>query len=159
ESLLSLLMYHRPQKEKLWTGDIFQTGKADGRDIAIVVTPACDLAQDKTDFVTVALGFKLTPEVLTKSDSILFQRDETLQKLVLSQKDATTDASRRELDKKIKERTEFYSLSGRDLPAWAHILHHVDFNGKMLPICLDLNDLERVRIKTLEEATVHGQRV
>jgi len=149
-ALLSLLMYYQPHKEKVWTGDIFQTGKTDGRDIAIIITPACDLAFNKSGFVTVAFGFSLTKETLDNHKNILFRKDDTLRDLASEQeKVASTGGNIEAYENKIKKRIECYTDTGKFLPAWAHVLHHVDLKGNMLPVCLDLNDVERVPIEKL----------
>ncbi|SRR6266480_130858 len=150
-SLLSLLMYYPPKEEQVWTGDIFQTGKKDGRDIAIVLTPACDFAWNKREFVTVALGFSLTEEVCGDREGILFRKDSTLRDLAdKEKKGAQNHGSTEDIVNRINGRTKRYRVTGEKLPSWTHILRHVNSGTQLVDVCLDLGDIETVPLKELE---------
>jgi len=152
-SLLSLLMYYQPKEEQVWTGDIFQTPKEDGRDIAIVLTPACDLAWNKRDFVTIALGFSLTDPVCKDREGVLFRKDSNLRDWAVKEKGPVDAGSREDILNRINGRIKRYRVTGEDLPSWAYLLRHVNNGKDLVDVCLDLGDIETV---ALEELTKKG---
>lgn len=158
-SLLSFLMYYKPEGDRVWTGDIFQTRKDDGRDIGIVLTPACDLAWDKPEFVTLALGFRLTEDVYRKRNSVLFQRDSSLRNLTIKEREAPSDERRTQVQRSIDDRIEHYKVTGKNLPEGTFILRHVDCGGELLDVCIDLKDLERVSLKKLTKESKPWHRI
>jgi hypothetical protein len=84
DSLNSRIMHYRayyePDFEELpWTGDIYETGGTDPKKTyAVLVTPACEIAQGEASYMTFCYGFVLLPEDLENKSHLIFSLDEKL---------------------------------------------------------------------------------
>jgi len=60
--------YSLEETEPVWTGDIWETSEKDSeRQFAVLITPACDLAQSKARYLKVAYAVLLEPWSIAKS--------------------------------------------------------------------------------------------
>jgi hypothetical protein len=74
-------MYYVPDSaEPPWTGDIYRTDSADPkRKFAILITPSCDISQEKVGYFKVAYGVVATDtELRTNPGHPLFKMDKSL---------------------------------------------------------------------------------
>ena len=75
--ILNLRMYYVPdENERPWTGDIYKLpGSTEHKRYAILMTPACDISQDKVTHLTFCYGFPITEAGLKKDNHPIYRRD------------------------------------------------------------------------------------
>lgn len=132
--------YYRPDKaEPVWTGDIFETGDDDYRKgYAVVITPQCDLAQDKVDRIKVAYAMKVDDNFETQQQAF---------KIVRPGKPFHQDAKLTNLA------LQFLSgVAGRDsLPERFYVLRFVRIGETKFHLLVDLHDVCSVPLEEVEE--------
>jgi hypothetical protein len=92
EPLNSRIMHYRAycepdSEEDPWTGDIYETGYGDSmRKYAALITPACEIAQQKASNMTFCYGFVLLPQDLENTNHFIFSLDDDLNNQMTSER-------------------------------------------------------------------------
>jgi len=132
--------YYRPDEaEPVWTGDIYEAGDDDHqKGYAVVITPQCDLAQDKVDRIKVAYAMKVDDSSETQQQAF---------KIVRPGKPFHQDA------KLTEQALQFLrGVAGRDsLPGRFYVLRFVRIGGTKFHLLVDLHDVCSVPLEEVEE--------
>jgi len=131
--------YHPDETEPVWTGDIFETGDDDYRKgYAVVITPQCDLAQDKVDRIKVGYAMKVDDNFETQQQAF---------KIVRPGKPFHQDA------KLTNRALQFLrGVAGRDsLPERFYVLRFVRIGETKFHLLVDLHDVCSVPLEEVEE--------
>jgi hypothetical protein len=127
-----LMFYLPPTEEDVTTGDIYETPKK--FQYGIVLTPKCDLTQEKTDNVLVCYGFPLKKECFLEKDFPAHKSDPEIAKL---------HKENVKSPEKIAEIMEHRYFTER-LPQWLPILWNFCPEEKNFGICLDFRGVQSV---------------
>ena len=132
--------YYRPDKaEPVWTGDIFETGDDDyQKGYAVVITPQCDLAQDKVDRIKVVYAMKVDDSSETQQQAF---------KIVRPGKPFHQDA-------KLTDRALQFlrGVAGREsLPERFYVLRFVCVGETKFHLLVDLHDVCSILLEEVEE--------
>jgi len=143
-SLYHRLMFFHPQpSEAPWTGDIYEaTNERRYDQYAIILTPACDLAQRKTTSILVCFAFPLKEECLQDREYPPYRIDSDLSRQLAgcSFTDSTKDAVRR----------KYFQPGGRLSPRFYRIRHFADSEDKEpFGICFDFNNVRSIGLDHL----------
>ena len=153
EPLFSRIMYFHPQNERLWTGDIYDTGKEN--EYAIVLTPACDFANTKVQRVMICRGAGVSSELLDSLDHSLYKKDPAL--LAIANNVELTPEKRKE--KLIQTAKERYVESGKHkLPERFYLLRHLMHPRRDKPVilCVDFQEMYSVSSFDLDKGKIEG---
>ena len=132
--LYSRLMFYRPAPdEEVMTGDIFET--FDDFKYGIVVTPKCDLLQNKTSDVLVCYGFPLKEEYFDKLPYTPHKIDPEITKLHNDKKPME------EIVKQLKIRY----IINPSLPGKFCIQWHFKPRDGILGICFNFHDVQSIK--------------
>lgn len=153
EPLFSRIMYFHPQNERLWTGDIYDTGKEN--EYAIVLTPACDFANARVQRVMICRGAGVSPELLDSLDHPLYEKDPAL-KAIADRPDLTSEQKKQKLIQAAKER---YIESGKHkIPERFYLLRHLMHprREKPLILCIDFQEMHSVSSFDLDKGIIES---
>jgi len=132
--LIHRRMFYTPSgSEPLWTGDIYQTtDQARFNDYAILLTPTCDLGQEKASHLRLCLGFPLKTELVKNPEWPPYTRDHgVLQKKKGNMPDLESWTERRYFKPDIMNKPP-----SRMYPVW----HFAESDEKeMFGICFDFD--------------------
>ncbi len=142
--LYNRLMFYEPiPEEPVWTGDIFKTnGLPKYDDYAIVLTPVCDFANNKTSRALVCFGFPIIEGAFADSDYPPYRFDlEVIKKveIPLDQKEIVACIKSRYVLGKVKNTENLYTL-------W-----NFKVDDKILGLCFDFNNIKTMEIQELKK--------
>ncbi len=139
--LYSRLMFYQPApEEEVMTGDIYKT--FDDLKYGIVITPKCDLLQNKTSDVLVCYGFPLKEEYFDKMAYPPHNIDPEIIKLHNDKKPMT------EIVEHLKNRYLKNKLPGKIYTLW-----HFKPRDGVLGICFNFHDVQSIKKDNLKHWT------
>ncbi|MDG6996353.1 MAG: hypothetical protein JRN52_10560, partial [Nitrososphaerota archaeon] len=130
------LMYYHPRDERVWTGDIFATGIKN--EYVIVMTPACDFAQNKVQRVMICYGNCVNNELIETLEFPLYKKDPMLVEIT---NNPTLDAVKKK--KMLLSTAKRRYIDGKNKPARFYLLHHfvADSEQKPVTLCFDFQEM------------------
>lgn len=140
-----LKFYHPTQEESHWTGDIYRTTNERKYDqYAIVLTPACDLAQRKAKSVLVCFAFPLKEECLVDKEYPPYVVDDFVAKKLAS-------ASIFEAAQLVRQR--YFDFDSTNLPMRMHRVPHFadNTNDEPFGICFDFSNVRSLPVDDLKK--------
>lgn len=142
--LYNKLLFYVPDKdEDIFTGDIYEVvGKTVYERYAIVLTPSCDIIQEKTEKALICFAFPIAEEFLSDPQFPPYAIDP---KIVEKMKN---NASQKNVLKLMKER---YILDEQKLPENLYILWNFIDSDSILGLCFDFHNVESADMKDLRK--------
>ncbi len=151
---LSLIMYYNPENERIWTGDIYQTTKELGRQYAMVMTPVCDFAQDKTQKIMICYGFRIGKKEFGHRnefgsfDNPIYAKDkklkERLDALLALQPENRTRIEEELLNSAIKKYLSKDAVHSERFYKLAHFFPDEASTENFPMLCFDFQDVESI---------------
>jgi len=156
DSLLPhLRMYYIPKtNEKIWAGDIYRNEHASEilgleyhHKYEMVMTPVCDLVQNKADTILLCEGFIFDYQSLCKLDHPIYKISEDLKIFRLSNKftEASDDTTRK--DRVFKNLKEALKKLPRLYTVWNF---REKEDGEFVGLCIDFQNLRTITKSELE---------
>ena len=139
------LMFFEPvSTEMVWTGDIFKTsGLPRFDDYAIVLTPVCDLVNNKTAKVLMCIGFPVDEAFFKDSEYPPYKIDNGVKDIELQAKNRDKTANF------IKNK---YMLGKPRLPDSLFFLWNFEDEAKILGICFNFNNIKTLSAIEINES-------
>jgi len=138
-ALYNKLMYYTPQDEEpKYTGDIFRTEK-EFYQYAIILTPRCDVVQEKTQRLLFCYGVPLEGELFKNPNYPLHKIDTSVLKRHKAKKTLN------KIEKYMKERY----FQEANLPETLFVLWNFCHDGETLGICFDFNNVQSIKINEI----------
>ncbi len=141
-SMNNKLMYYQPNGEKVWTGDIYKiSGSKKYDDYAIVITPVCDLVQNKTDTVLTCIGFPVLETCFGDTSYPPYLIDGTVKKT----------AQRGDPDKTVTLIKERYIFGKQKMPESLFFLWNFEEGGNTFGLCFNFNNIQTIEKAKIEK--------
>ncbi len=144
-SMNNKLMYYQPKGEKAWTGDIYRTSTEAKKydDYLIVITPVCDLVQNKGSKVLTCIGFPILETYFKDTAYPPYFIDGAVKSCVTA-KEASPDKTA----KVIKER---YISCKQKMPESLFFLWNFEDEGKNFGVCFNFNNVQTFETTEIEK--------
>ena len=144
------LMYHRltffqpGPGETVWTGDIYETSNERKYDqYAIVLTPACDLAQDKAQFALACFAFPLKEEFLNDLQYPPYVVDDECRELAKSSISKAAEL--------VKEKYFDFRSKRKLAQRMYRIAHLVHNGGEPFGVCFDFTNVRSLPVDDVKK--------